>query len=241
MKEEQTTHEFNLIGGYKDTKGVAHRHVVFGKSVTAKRLLEVRTDPQSVLQTQYQDLLLAESIVEFGTLPIPVPLTLLLSLNTIDRDDLRDGRDAFREKVTGGFKYEFTKDGVTLNFGIKVGDLRYTVIGFGHQLNGYDEVDADKLGLTEPLARMAFLAGRMVTRISTPEGNEIKGALEYETINSDALDEDDLFALVSASELWRQTFRLGGGTIQGNGTATQSGIAGAEVSLDRGAGSVPAG
>jgi hypothetical protein len=229
MVEKQITHEINLVGGYK-----GHRRVVFGKSVTAKRLLELRTDPQAAIQTQYQDLLLAETIVEFGTLPMPVPLTTLLSLNTIDRDDLREGRDAFRKIVTADHKYKFSKDGVMLNFGIKVGEVRYTEIEFGNELNGYDEVEADKLGLTETLARKAFLAGRMVAKISTPEKNEIKGALDYEMINSDDLDEDDLFALVSASELWRQTFRLKGGALQGNGAKTADSNPGAKVPLDRG-------
>jgi hypothetical protein len=223
------THEIDLTGGYTDAKRVTHRHVVFGKSVTAKRLLGLRLDPQATLQTQYQDLLLAESIVEFGTLKMPVALPVLLKLNTVDRDDLMAGRDAYRAKVIGDRKQEFNKNGVTLLFGIKIGEIRYTIVEFGKDVTGYDEVAADRNFLTELLARKAFLAGRMITKISNAEGNSIEGPIEYETIASDDLDEDDLFVLVSASELWRQSFRIRRAAVSKDKPAEAGGDPGGEV------------
>jgi hypothetical protein len=38
------THEIDLVEGYADPRGAVHKHVVFGKSVTAKRLLTLRVD-----------------------------------------------------------------------------------------------------------------------------------------------------------------------------------------------------
>jgi hypothetical protein len=184
--------------------------------------------------TQYADLLLSESIVEFGTTPIPVPLTTLLQLVDIDREDLRAGRDEFRKKVLGDRTIEIRDEGVTLAFGIKLGALRYTIVEFGNRVTGKDEVSADKLGLTEDLARRLFLAGRMIKKISTPEGNEIAGPVEYETLNSDDLDEDDLWALVVSADLWRQSFRTRGRSIAGNGVGQGNSGSKQAVSVDDG-------
>ena len=228
------THEIDLIEGYTDDKGVVHKHVVFGKSVTAKQLLELRTDPQASVNTQYEDLLLAKSITEFGALPMPVNLKQLLGLKSIDREDLRAGRDAFRRKIIGDRQpsFDFDTGVATLLFGIKVGDLHYTHIQFGNDLTGYDEVAADKAGMTEPLARRAFLAGRMATQISTPEGASIEGPLAYETICSENVDEDDLFGLVTAAEYWRQTFRVRRETASKTGPAKNDSVAGNENRMD---------
>lgn len=213
------THEINLVGGYA-AGGVTHRRVVFGKRLTAARLLNLRLDEMSEVSTQFQDLQLIDSIVEFGTLKMPVALTQILSLNTIDRDDLREGLADFNAKYLAGRKPIVSDDGkeTTLMFGIKIADLRYTRIEFGKDLTGYDEVAADRAGMTDVLARKTFLACRMVVRISNAEGDEIEGPIAYDVINSDDVDEDDLFAFVGASELWRQSFRLRGRAVQGERT-----------------------
>jgi hypothetical protein len=239
MTEEKITHAIDLIEGFTDGKGAVHRHVVFGKSVSAKRLLDLRVDPQSSIQTQYQDLLLAESIIEFGTLPIPVPLTVLLPLTDIDREDLRAGRDEYRQKLLGDRTVELRDDGVTLLFGFKFGESRYPIVEFGTRLTGKDEVEADKLNLTDGLARRAFMAGRSVTKISNAEGAEIAGPLAFEKINSADVDEDDLWGLVVSADLWRQSFRVRGRNVSkeegADGTA-----AGDENRLERSAHSATA-
>jgi hypothetical protein len=236
MDEKQVTHAIDLIGGCKDAKGVVHRHVVFGKRVSAKRLFQIGDDPQSSIRTQYNDLELAEMIVEFGTLKMPLSLTTLLDLDTIDRDDVREAGNVFSLQSLGDRKYEFAPDKkkMTLAFGIKVGELRYQVIEFAKRLTGRDEVAADNLSL-EGLKRRAFLAGRMVGRISTADGAAaIDGPVELDLIDSEHFDGDDFFALVSASELWRQTFRLSGGKVPDDGTETTGDAAGAQVLMDRG-------
>jgi hypothetical protein len=231
MSEQQITHSIDLIDGYTDPKGVLHKRVVFGKSVSAKRLLSLRVDKQSSLQTQYQDLLLAETIVEFGTTKMPVPLTTLLALGLNDREDLRAGRDEFRKKVLGDRKVEIRDEGVTLLFGFKFGVVRYPIVEFGNRLTGKDEVEADKLGLTDDLARQAFLAGRMVAKLSNAEGAEIVGPVEFEVINSEDVDEDDLWGLVVSANLWRQSFRVRGKGVSRVGDGTNDSAAGDEDRL----------
>lgn len=228
---DETTHEIDLTEGYTDAKGVVHRHVVFGKSVTAKRLLALRVDKQSSLQTQYQDLLLAETIVEFGTTPMPVPLTTLLALDLNDREDLHAGRDEFRKKILDGRQVEVRDAGVRLLFGFKFGESRYPIIEFGNRLTGKDEVEADRIGLTEALARRAFLAGRMISKISNDQGGEITGPVEFDKINSDDVDEDDLWGLVVSADLWRQLFRVRGKSVSKVGDGEDSAPAGNENQL----------
>jgi hypothetical protein len=233
MSENKITHEINLIGGYT-VNGVTHRRVVFGKRLTAKKLLDLRLDAMSDVATQFQDLQVRDSIVEFGTLKMPVELTQLLALNTVDRDDLREGLDEFNKKYLAGRKAQIGADGktATLISGVKIGDARYTTIEFGKDLTGYDEVAADKAGMTDMLARKTFLACRMVTKISNAEGSVIEGPLDYSVVNSDDVDEDDLFAFVGASELWRQSFRRRGRAVQERQDGANRAAAGDENKLD---------
>src|SRR5882762_9283198 len=136
-QEEETTHSIELIGGYVENKGkpneVRHTRVVFGRRLTAKDLFTLESDPQAKIQTQYSDLIIRAHIVEFGTLKMPVPLTVLLGLDSIDRDDLEQGCDAFRAmkplpaELLGEHKWKLSQ-------GFEIDGVFYNQVEFGVRL-----------------------------------------------------------------------------------------------------------
>src|SRR5260370_29433819 len=157
MNEEQITHEINLIGGYEDKKKVAHRRVVFGYRITGADLFRMDADPQSQVPTQYQDLETREAILEFGSIPMTdnkgsrqrVPLSILLDLDSIDRDELRAGYNEFLIKGLGDRRPVMMPPyKVRLVFGITIGEQQYDLVELGRRLTGRDDVQADKLELT---------------------------------------------------------------------------------------------
>ena len=268
--DEQITHEINLIAGYEDKKKVVHRRVVFGRRITGEDLFRMDTDPQSQVPTQYQDLETREAIVEFGTLPMAdqkgnfqrVSLSILLDLDSIDREDLRAGYNEFVKKGLGDRRPVFMPPNkVRLVFGLTIGEQQYDLVEFGRRLTGRDDVQADKLELTG-IARMCYRAGRQISKVAIAcakcdgavsksvkcadcsgagyvAGSEIDGPVELECFNT--ADGIDIQTIGSGAELWRQSFRLRGGSVSGNGQGPDSTPAGNEDGLARGSNSVPGG
>jgi hypothetical protein len=232
MSDQPITHEIDLIEGYRDKQGAIHKHVVFGKRISAKALIALDTDPQGRIPTQYRDLVLSKSIIEFGALPMPVSLLTLLELDTVDRDDLREASNVFGALSLGDREIDIAADGsrVKLAWGFKIGDVRYDVVEFGNRLSGRDEVDADNKSLKQGISRACFLAGRAIKRISSSDGTAaIDGPVELVHFNSEDFDADDLYAVVSASELWRQSFRFRGRNVSKVGDGANGSAAGDEA------------
>lgn len=231
------TETIELIGGYtaidKDTKKeVVHKKVTFGKRLTAKDLIDLENHPQAANPTQHQDLIRRQMITKFGTLIMPVTLNALLSLDSIDRDDLDSAADRFlvlsREDRTGGLRENHE---VKLMFGFEIDGAFYDVVTFGNRITGKDEVEADSLGLAG-LRRNCFLIGKQISRISTDGGAaEIKGQIDLEKF--DSLDSEDLSLLGIGAEVARQFFR-----VKRNQVSTKpnspSGVSGNEGNRDDG-------
>ena len=214
MNEENITHEINLIGGYVDGSKIPHRRVVFGKRITCADLIRLDSDPQAQEPTQYQDAIVCLAITEWEPLRMPVALSIVLDLDSIDRDDLAAGYEDFQKNGVGDREAEVSEKGAKLLFGFHIGDLDYTVVEFGRRLTGRDEVDADKRGLKPGVARMCFLVGRQISKISISDGSaSVDGPIELEIFES--LDGADVQLLRGAAELWRQSFRLSGGGLPG--------------------------
>src|SRR5882672_932870 len=217
---ERVTHEIELIGGHVDKQGVRHARVVFGHRLTAQDIFNADQHPQGQNQTQYGDLILRAAIIEFGTLPMPVALKVLLDLDSVDRDDLLAGQAAFSVNSLGDARGEIGEDGrgCRLAFGFqslphKGETISYTQVRFGRRITGRDEVEADQLRLGDGVRRQAFLAGRQIAEISTADGSaKIEGPIEIELFagnrNWQALDAADLLTIRGAAELWRQSFRF---------------------------------
>lgn len=208
---EVQPHKIELIAGYTDNTRdrKTHRSVTFGKLLTGKMLFVIDADPASSIPTQYQAMILRACITEFGTLRMPVPLTALLSLDTIDMDDLNAAFDRFSKINRGEKEAEIIdKNTVRLAVGYERNGLVYDVVTFGNRLTVMDEVEADNLKLAD-LKRVCFLAGKQVSRISQSEGQSVlDGPLPLEIFEE--LVGFDIQTLRVASEVYRQSFRLPG-------------------------------
>jgi hypothetical protein len=202
-------HTIELLGGYVDEKGNAHKSVTFGKRLTGKELFAIDEDPMGQLQTQYSDLLIRASITRFGLLSMPVPLSVLLALDFIDREDLSDGYNKFMAAGLEGRVAEFRADDeVRLSFGYESSGLVFDVVKFGTRLTGMDSVEADRRKLIG-VRRECFMVGKQIVKLSQSDGTSVlDGALELQQF--DRLDAHDIATLRTASELWRQSFRRNG-------------------------------
>lgn len=214
-----------LVIGYDDGKTI-HRDVELSRRLLGADLFAIDENPQSNLTTNHELMILAKSITKFGALRMPVPLTVLLSLDSIDRDDLLEAYNELEAEGAEGRGSEIVSDSkVRLADGIEIGGVRYDVVEFGLRIRGYDYAEADKQQLGG--ARKAFfLVGRQVSRLSQSDGEvAIDGPLGLELLEQ--FFARDLYAMRSASELWRQSFRRSGKTVSagdgGNGVRADEG------------------
>lgn len=272
MSNDTIKHEIDLIGGAKNAQArngeAPHRHVVFGYRITGADLFRIDTDPQAKITTQYQDLIMREAIVEFGSLPQPangkrlsVPLSLLLEMDDIDRDDLNAGHNEFQALSLGDRESAlWPPDRMRLLFGFTIGEQKYDLVEFGRRLTGRDDVAADKQGLTG-IARMCYRAGRQISRVAIAcekcrgqksevedqrseaqqcseckgtgrrDGSEVDGPIDLEFFKT--LDGADIQIIGAGAELWRQSFRLRGGSVQGNGPGKDGAAPGDENGMER--------
>jgi hypothetical protein len=195
-----------LITGYKDKQGATHRSVTFGRRLRGRDLFALDTDPQATFATQHSSLVWAKSITAFGALSMPVALSVLLDLDSLDRDDLADAYNAFQRESAQGHEAEFVADNlVRLAFGFEREGVVYGLVEFGQRLTGRDEVDADKERL-EGVARRCFMAGRAIKQLRQAEGAAtIDGPIGLSWF--EALDAADLVTILGAAEIFRQSFR----------------------------------
>ena len=209
---DQFEHKIHIIEGYtttdkKTNEETIHTEVTFGKRLTAKDLMDLDNDPQGQNPTQYQDLVRRKMITKFGTLKMPVPLNILLSLDSIDREDLESAANYFLAMSRGDRTVEYLDNNqVKLAFGFEIDGTEYDLVQFGNRVNGNDEVKADAYG--NGVARRCFLIGRQISKISTSDGAaSIDGQVALETFHS--LDAESINILWVGAELFRQSFRLG--------------------------------
>lgn len=230
----ETTHEVNLVGGYVDDKGARHTRVVFGHRITAKDLFSIDESPMAQNPTQYSDLVIRAHITEFGTLTMPIPATVMLGLDSVDREDLLDGCNIFQAISTQGRNAEFLPDNmVKPAWGFQINDVVYGLVKFGKRITGMDEIEADRAGLRTGIRRVCYLIGKQIESISSADGlATIMGPIPLDCFES--LDGADVATLRGAAELWRQSFRLAGTDLSRNGRGPQRAAAGAQDRVERG-------
>lgn len=208
---DNVTHTVELAVGYegKAPRGkevVRHTRVVFGKRLTGADLMAIHDDPQSNLPTQHQLMLLRGGITQFGSLPVPVPLTVLLALDGVDIEDLVAANNQYLALTQEGHESEFTSDtDVKLAFGFEGDGFVYNRVRFGRRVVGRDMVDAEKKGYAE-LRRECYLIGREIEFIETESGqHRLDGPIELQVFEK--LDAYDITTLRAASMGWRDSFR----------------------------------
>lgn len=199
-------HSIELLTGHTDKTGVEHRDVEFGRRLIVGDIIALDNDPQAQNPTQYNLLILRRMITKFGTLRLPVDLRVMLSLDSIDREDLSDGADAFLAKGREGLTHEYRDDGsVKLCFGFDIDGTPYQVVRFGSLTTGADEVEADNQKLSG-VGREAFLLGRQITRLETDDGAAgIDGTVDLEMFKK--LDGGDFNVLRIGAQKARESFR----------------------------------
>lgn len=198
----------------KTKKEETHKKVTFGKRLTVGDMMNLDEDPLAQNPTRYQDLLRRRMITEFGTLKCPVALDVLLSLDTIDRQDLENAGDEFLRTSRADRTAEFKENHeVELLFGFEINGNHYDTVTFGNRINGHDEIAADSHGAG--IRRECFLIGRQISKISNADGTAfLEGKVDLK--NFETLDAEDLAFLRVGAALWRESFRQKRNPVSGN-------------------------
>lgn len=231
MSEKNYTHSIELLDGFTDKDGKTHTEVTFGKRLSVGDLMMIEDNPQSQFQTQHTDLIRRQMMTRFGTMKLPVTLATLLSLNRIDRRDLAEAADHYVRVSRGERTSEFLSDNkVKLYFGFEVAGEFYDVVQFGNNLNGHDEVEADRLGLTG-MRRLCFDLGKQISRLESSEHEMvIEGKVELDAFEK--LDGDDLNVLRIGGEMFTQSFRLNRKKLSKQRNGDDSVSAGSRAGMD---------
>lgn len=204
--------------GYKDGKGVEHFDVTIGKRTKVKTFFLLDADPQSQIPSQYEQLIRRHMITKFGTLPCPVPLQVLLKLDTFDADLIAAAADEFlqstRPEIKNADQDGRGSDEVRLLFPIAIGEVGYDIVRFGKRLTVADNVEADKQQLAG-CSRLCFQLGRQIVQLRDSEsGLTHDGGLALENFRE--MDSEDLNTLRMAGELFRLGLLEGGETADGH-------------------------
>lgn len=230
MSEKNYTHSIELIGGYTDKDKNIHKKVTFGNRLTVGDLILLDNDPQGKNPTQYQELIRRKMITEFGTLKMPVPLNVLLSLDSIDCDDLEAAGDQFLVISRCGRTGEYL-DGFALKLplGFVIDGTEYTNVQFGNRITGKDRVEADAYGAG--VAHRAFLIGKQISKISTEDDLAcIDGQVKLDMFKT--LDAESLNMLWAGAEIFRQSFRFKRKVVSGKSDSENGVDSGDENGLD---------
>jgi hypothetical protein len=203
-----------LLIGYEDKSQVTHRDVEIGKVLYGSDLFTIDEDPQNSGPTSREFLILRSAITKFGTLTVPVALSVLIALDSLDRDDLLEAYNNFVAESLDGRTSEFLPDNkVRLARGYESEGIVFDVVEFGTRLTGHHYIEADALELSET-KRAFYLVGQQVVRLSQSEGKAtLSGPMSVEECGT--LVVPDLFTLRGGAELFRQSFRQKRAAVQG--------------------------
>lgn len=194
-------HKIELTFGYTDKEGRVHREVVFGKRLRLNDLMRLDMNPLAQLPTQYERLVIRTLITEFGKLSVPVDLTVMLALDTLDDDKLAAAADEFLVMSREGRSGEFRQDEALLAFGIELDGDTFDTVRFGNRLTVNDYAEADRMNL-KGVARAAYLVGRQISEITGSEhGRKRDGQLTVDQLST--MDSEDFKILRLAAEFFR--------------------------------------
>lgn len=194
--------------GYEDKEsaGVMHRSVVFSKRPTGADFMSAM-ESTGGQEPDYILAMMTPAISAFGNLPMPVPMTVLLSLNWRDRELLTGTFFEFLGNTNGDGEAKGLEGGkMQFSFGIERDGVKYMTVEFGKLMTAYDEI-AIRKEADSPIERQAATTGREIVKLSSADGlHVIDSDLTLADLKN--LDWEDFVTLQQAEELWRDSFRV---------------------------------
>jgi hypothetical protein len=207
-KPTDFSRRFNLKFGYQDKqdKDVIHKEVVISRRPTGADFLKAADEGRGS-KTQINLSVIASTISVFGSLPaMPAPLTVLMSLCSIDREQL--SREYNLYAITTQPEQEIKSlatNRLQLAFGIERDGVKYHIVEFGNLLDGYEESEAEEEAQNDTHLKALKIA-REIVKLSTLDGSQsISGSLTLSEIES--MDGNDFLALWEAESQWLDSFR----------------------------------
>lgn len=200
----QLKREFTLPFGYQDLedKDKLHRRVVIARRPIAKDFFFDVGDSDVLFDV----LMEVAAITEFGDMKMPVPQTVLLSLNKIDREKIKAEMVGYMTDTLGKRETKHLGTGkVKLSFGVTIDSVVYDTIEFGTLLNGYDEIEIEKTK-AQGWHKILMTMGKEVIKISQSGGQaERTGSVTIKELEN--LDFFDLVELKECEDRWLDSFR----------------------------------
>ncbi len=202
----------NLKDGHVPLEGedrTPQKRIVISRRPTGADLFRINRDEQSQLNINFELMMTAACITEFGNLSLPVPLGVLLKLKAYDRQALSEGRNVFLAKTLGERITESLSDEkVRLAFGLTAGGQVYDIVEFGNVLTGFDELEVERQA-EKGTHDLPLLLMREIKSLSK-SGDE-DGAAGYSGPFDISMFEEadwlDMVALSEARQRWRNSFR----------------------------------
>lgn len=209
-KSESKSRKFNLKFGYRDkeTPEIVHREVEISCRPTGAdffKAVEDGTD-DGAANTRINLSLIKSAITKFGDITMPVPVTVLFSLNEIDEEKLNDEYLLFLVATQPETEQKILEDNrAQLSFGIERDGVKYQIVEFGNLLNGYDRMKIQSETQDEWVFQAKKMA-REVVKISTLDGaHSVDDELTFEEV--EAMDVTDLLVLRETEARWLNSFR----------------------------------
>lgn len=208
-QKPNVTRTVNLKFGYiektVEEKEVAHNKVVISNKITASAFVSI-SDAYGNSEFQFTNELIRKSISKFGTLEMPLPVSIFLSLNQVDREKLVDEFNLFFAEISKEVKAEIVElSKVKLTSPIVKDGKNYDTVEFGYLTTGYDYIAIEKIARGEEEKQYLTLL-RHISKLSISENSEVfDGDLTYSDFEN--IEVGDYFVLQQAQEKWLNSFR----------------------------------
>jgi phage FluMu protein gp41 len=186
----------DLPVGYFDKNGDYHSSVTIGRSINARIFFAVKDEWQLGGEILFNALILQRAITSFGSLPVPVPMSDLLALDSLDFEHLALAYNNFVNQC--GQPEILNKVTIKTVFGVQVKGALFDIIELGAKVTEahFGEIYRRKL---EGIPAMSYIVSQEVLKLRGSEsGQVIEGPLDFDDLLE--MDSVDLFALVELSD-----------------------------------------
>lgn len=177
--------------------------MTIGYALKARDVFAIRQAWQRGSDFLYNALVLQCAITRFGNLPLPVSMNVLLSLDSVDFELLAISYNEFSAQL--GRPEIISDSTIKLVFGVTVAGSLFDVVELGLSTNETHIEEAYRRGL-DGIAGIAYIASRQIKQLRQSDGGRsLDGPLDFDALLE--MDSIDLFALTSASSIWKSSTR----------------------------------